>query len=109
MISQVGPARFKFLLLAAIAIPSAAQSGNAEYVDSRLCARCHRQIAEDYARTGMGRSFFRPSATEPEARDIYHERSDTHYAMLRHGDQYFQRRWQIGLGGKEINTEELAI
>src|SRR5438874_2698853 len=29
-----------------------------DYVDSRVCATCHRQIAEDYARTGMGRSFF---------------------------------------------------
>ena len=33
----------------------------AEYIDAKVCARCHRQIAEDFARTGMGRSFFRPA------------------------------------------------
>ena len=28
------------------------------YVDSKVCAQCHREIAADYARTGMARSFF---------------------------------------------------
>ena len=26
-----------------------------EYADARACAACHRKIADDYARTGMGR------------------------------------------------------
>src|SRR5262249_36142358 len=32
-----------------------------EYVDSRLCARCHSQIYETYRQTGMARSLFKPS------------------------------------------------
>ena len=32
------------------------------FADSRLCAGCHRDIAANYARTGMGRSFFTPGA-----------------------------------------------
>src|SRR5215471_7188154 len=56
------------------------ETNNSAYVDARTCAKCHRQIAEDYARTGMGRSFFRPVpskplesyATEAGGPDIYH-------------------------------------
>src|SRR5690242_2198540 len=55
-----------------------------EYVDSKLCARCHRTIAEDFARTGMGRSFLRPSDSRAieelpagGIREFYHDRSDT--------------------------------
>ena len=85
-----------------------------EYVDARLCAGCHRQIAEDYARTGMGRSFFRPAPSNTlesyaAGQDFYHALSDTHFSMIRRDGQYFQRRWQIGFGGKETNVEELKI
>src|SRR5215470_17419147 len=65
------------------------ETSDSAYVDARTCAKCHRQIAEDYARTGMGQSFFRPVpsktlesyATEAEGPDIYHALSDTHYSM----------------------------
>jgi hypothetical protein len=30
------------------------------YTDSAACAACHKDIAEAYRRTGMGRSFYRP-------------------------------------------------
>ena len=32
------------------------------YIDSKVCATCHRDIAANYARTGMGRSFYKPAA-----------------------------------------------
>ena len=32
-----------------------------EYVDSRLCARCHSQIYESYRQTGMAKSLFKPA------------------------------------------------
>ena len=84
------------------------------YVDSRQCATCHRQIAEDYAKTGMGRSFFKPTpANTVEAYDrqnqFNHAASDTRFAMLRRGNEFFQRRWQVGFDGKEANAEELRI
>jgi predicted CXXCH cytochrome family protein len=99
--------------LAFISVAVAANAAAAEkpqYVDARLCAKCHRQIAEDYARTGMGRSFYRPAPNgAPTIQDFYHDLSDTHFAMLERGGQYFQRRWQIGFAGKEVNVEELRV
>ncbi|MDR3701136.1 MAG: tetratricopeptide repeat protein [Candidatus Sulfopaludibacter sp.] len=84
------------------------------YVDSRLCATCHREIAANYARTGMARSFFRPATVNTmedfrEAPEYYHELSDSHYAVTIRNGQYFQRRWQLDGSGKEINVEELKI
>jgi hypothetical protein len=62
----------------------------------------------------MGRSFFRPAATntiEDYTRQnrYYHALSDTHFTMIRRDGEYFQRRWQTGLAGKEINAEEMKI
>jgi predicted CXXCH cytochrome family protein len=84
-----------------------------QYVDARTCARCHREIDESYRKTGMARSLFRPSpanTVEDYTRnEFYHSTSDTHYAMVRRDGDYYQRRWQIGFGGKETNVEELKI
>ncbi len=85
-----------------------------EYVDARVCAACHRQIAEDYRQTGMARSFFRPAPemlmkTMHVRIRFYHALSDTHYAMIRRGGEFYQRRWQIGLAGMETNVEELRV
>src|SRR5207302_6760152 len=80
------------------------------YVDPRVCTTCHRKIAEDYARTGMGRSFFRPTPAEERAKqDFYHALSDTHFSMIIRGGEYYQRRWQIGFAGKETNVEEMSV
>src|SRR5438876_6629386 len=81
-----------------------------EYVDARVCAACHRQIADDYRQTGMARSFFRPTAENAiedytRQNTFYHALSDTHYAMIRRGGEFYQRRWQTGLAGAEINVE----
>jgi tetratricopeptide (TPR) repeat protein len=89
----------------------------AEYIDSRLCAGCHRQIAENFKRTGMGRSFYRPTPTNTRddlgadglSGDFYHDRSETYFSMVARDSQYFQRRWQIGFDGKPTNIEELRI
>ena len=84
------------------------------YIDSRQCAACHRQIANDYGKTGMGRSFYRP-ASPNSAEDFTknnqftHTLSDTTFSMLKRGTEYFQRRWQLGPDGKEINVEESRI
>ncbi|MES1257234.1 MAG: tetratricopeptide repeat protein [Acidobacteriota bacterium] len=56
----------------------------------------------------MGRSFQRAAPGET-VRDFYHQASDTHYSMLARDGKYYQRRWQIGFDGKEINAEELPV
>src|SRR5229473_3506576 len=71
----------------------------AEYVDARVCASCHRKIADDYRQTGMGRSFFRPAASNTiedyaKRNEYYHPLSDTHYSMIRRDGEFYQRRWQ---------------
>src|SRR4051794_26973685 len=99
-------APFKLLAAAAMAsglLHAATDGRTAEYVDSQVCAKCHAQIARDYARTGMGRSFFRPAPSNTleayakendAAMQFYHALSDTHFSMTVRGGQYFQRRWQ---------------
>ncbi len=103
--------RWFALALLVSQIELAAETG--EYVDSKICATCHREIAANYAQTGMARSFFRPGSTNrvedyAEA-EHYHALSDSHYAMTIRDGQYFQRRWQLDASGKEMNAEEVKI
>src|SRR5262245_10437988 len=84
------------------------------YVDSAVCAECHSEIAETYRLTGMGRSFYRPRLENaPEDykshNSLYHEASDRYYTMVERGGTFFQRRHQIGFGGKESNVAEVAV
>ncbi len=103
----------RFLIFAAVMALQLGAAAN-PYVDSKVCATCHQQIAANYARTGMGRSFFKPAAANTiedyaNTPDYYHALSDSHYRMTIRDGHYFQRRWQIGLDGKEINVEETKI
>jgi predicted CXXCH cytochrome family protein len=89
-----------------------AASANA-YVDPALCATCHQEIAETYAKTGMGRSFGKIDADHPiepfSGKPFYHEASDSYFSMVRHDGRTFQRRWQIGHDGRETNIEEKSV
>ncbi|HEY1948642.1 MAG TPA: tetratricopeptide repeat protein [Bryobacteraceae bacterium] len=85
-----------------------------QYVDAKKCAVCHPQIAANYRLTGMSRSLYRPSPANTvedykNNPEFLHSLSDTHYAMIQRDGVYYQRRWQIGFGGKETNVEELKI
>lgn len=77
------------------------------YVDARICATCHAQIAKTYALTGMARSFHRVQET-PEVR-FHHPQSDTWYAIERKQGKLVQRRWRIGPGGAEVLANESSI
>jgi predicted CXXCH cytochrome family protein len=101
-------------------------SPDAGYADPQACAACHAQIAASYARTGMGRSFYKPSPAntvedyrKPSpantvednrlADSFYHAASDTYFTMLERSGKYFQRRYQVGAEGKETNVDEKQI
>lgn len=93
------------------ALQAASGSG---YVDAKICAGCHRQIAENYRLTGMGRSLARPAPANTiedykSKNKFFHPLSDTHYSMIQREGAYYQRRWQVGFGGKETNLEELKV
>ena len=87
------------------------QTGPPGYVDPGSCARCHRQIAETYARTGMARSFrsVSPNTTLPEfdGTSFNHTASGQRFTALRRGDNSYVRRNQSGADGKEANTLEV--
>jgi predicted CXXCH cytochrome family protein len=87
---------------------------DAGYVDAAACMECHREIGETYQKTGMGRSFKRPSPetmiedfTKPI--EFYHQASDRHYKIYEKDGKYYQRRHQIGFDGSETNVVEKQI
>jgi len=77
------------------------------YVDSKLCATCHAQIAKTYALTGMARSFYKAEMQDNVA--FHHEPSDTWFAMERKDGKTYQRRWRIGPDGKPIEVAESSV
>jgi len=79
-----------------------------------VCAGCHSDIAKTYRQTGMGRSFYHPSAAnvvEDYARRnrLDHRPSGRYYTMIERGGQWFQRRHQTGFDGKETNVVETRV
>jgi predicted CXXCH cytochrome family protein len=82
--------------------------------DTEACAVCHRAIWETYRRTAMGRSFYRPTASNTVGEytsksSFYHKASDSYFTMLQRGGRYYQRRYQIDPAGKQINVMEKQI
>src|SRR5688500_17158588 len=86
-----------------------------EFVDSRLCAGCHSEIAASYRKTGMGRSFYRATAATLKVEDfaknnrLDHKLSDRRYEMIRRDGRFFLRRSQTGFAGQEANVLEKEI
>ena len=94
--------------------PATPQESSAAYVDSKLCAGCHQDIARTYRTTGMGRSFYRPrleNTVEDYQRHnaFYHQGSDRYYTMVSREGKFYQRRHQLGSDGKETNVIEKAV
>jgi tetratricopeptide (TPR) repeat protein len=71
------------------------------------CATCHPAIAATFAKTGMARSFYKPTAIEPVR--FYHQPSETWYAIEQRGGAYYQRRWRVGYSGNETEVQESRI
>ncbi|HSP68977.1 MAG TPA: cytochrome c3 family protein, partial [Bryobacteraceae bacterium] len=93
------------------AIPTITET---RYVDPALCAGCHPNVSATYRRTGMGRSLYRPSAGNTIGQNskpatFYHQASDSYFTMLERDGHFYQRRYQMGLDGKEINSLEKEI
>jgi tetratricopeptide (TPR) repeat protein len=73
-----------------------AQQARDEYTDAASCATCHAEIAKAYRETGMGRSFYRPTAaTYPAPATFHHKASDQHYELSAHDGKFFQNDHQI--------------
>jgi predicted CXXCH cytochrome family protein len=85
----------------------------AAYGDPAACAVCHQQIARNYARTGMARSFrqVRAGTNLPEfdGSEYSHQASAEHFTALRRDGGYYVRRDQTGIDGKAANAIEVAV
>jgi tetratricopeptide (TPR) repeat protein len=90
------------------ASPAVQPPAPAAYTDPAICSSCHQEHARSYSLTGMARAFSRVSAAEfkTPAR-VYHKASDRYYTMVERDGKFYQRRHQIGFGGKEANVLEL--
>lgn len=79
------------------------------YADPGACAACHPKIWATYRQTGMGRSFYRPSAETAGTAAYYHKPSDSYFSMLERDGRFFQRRHQLDPTGREVNVIEKQI
>lgn len=91
-----------------------ADTANPGYIDPAVCSGCHANIAQTYRRTGMGRSFYRPTLSNTigegnKSPTYYHKASDSYFTMLERDGRFYQRRYQIGFDGKETNAIEKQI
>src|SRR5580698_5536214 len=88
-----------------------------EYVDARICAECHKDIARNYSNTGMARSFHAPDAASyspgatgvPNPKAFLHRASGTWYQIVAKDGGWYQRWWQIGFKGQEESAGESKI
>jgi Flp pilus assembly protein TadD len=92
----------KFALLCLLASQAHAQSRGA-------CITCHPRETASFSQTGMGRSFSVPTPGTIAPTDFYHQASDTHFAIVQRGAEYFQRQYQIGFDGKQTSVLEKRI
>ena len=92
---------------------SKTRPAQSDYIDPRLCAACHREIAESYSQTGMGRSFGVPHVGAPRAdfknRTLYNKPSEMYYTMFERDGKLFERRYQIGYRGAQTNVVDEQI
>ena len=101
-------------LIGALASTYFAGIADAQSESARVCAGCHRDVCRTYSRTGMGRSFYRPSPENmvedfTNKNTFYHRPSDSYFTMIRVNGQYYQRRYQLDSSGKHINVMEKRI
>jgi tetratricopeptide (TPR) repeat protein len=88
------------------------QAPGVRYVGAEACTPCHREIAETYAHTGMGRSFYPMSAAVAAALDFSRDNeieihgSGLRYRMSERGGRWFMRQFVLGGGGREIAVDE---
>ncbi|MGI4755689.1 MAG: hypothetical protein ACRYGF_02440, partial [Janthinobacterium lividum] len=94
--------------------PAAELTAHSDYVDSAECEECHQEIAATYRKTGMGRSFYKPTAANviedyAKHNTFDHAASGMQYRMIQRDGRFFQRRSTPGLNGAETNVMEEPV
>src|SRR6185436_8525818 len=95
-------------------LASASQIFPQDYVDSTTCRACHHRLYDEYLTTPMGSSFYSLEA-KPLREDwrvdnkLYHAPSESYFEMLRRGESFFIRRYQVDENGREVHPFELRV
>jgi Flp pilus assembly protein TadD len=81
------------------------------YVGAAACTPCHRDIAETYAHTGMGRSFYPMTAAAAAASDFNRDNeievgNGLRYRMVERDGRYYMRQFVRGSDGRETAVDE---
>ncbi len=73
------------------------------------CATCHPGETAAFDQTGMGRSFSVPTPQSIAPTVFHHQASDTYFAVVQRGGEYFQQQYQIGFDGQQTSFLEKRI
>ena len=95
-------------------------AAEARYVGPRPCATCHARIAGGFARTGMGRAFYRVgrilaprgegSPVRPRVPDsVTIERQSLRYDVLEVDGRVYQRQYRVDARGREVNLDTREV
>jgi hypothetical protein len=84
------------------------------YVGSKVCARCHAPIYEEYEKTAMGRSMILPSDPSAVSRPgspvtVQAPKFNRYYQIFRNGSGLYQSVYALASGGKEIFRDTQKI
>src|SRR5439155_15358232 len=83
------------------------------YIDASVCAGCHRQAAEGYARSGMARSFgvvrVGTEAAQAPAGQFRHNLTEQDYSVSRRNGKLYLRRSAVGYDGKPADVLEAEL
>jgi hypothetical protein len=85
-----------------------AEAENAGYVDPKVCESCHADVAKTYRKTGMSRSFSKPTVDSiiedyTKANSFVHKASGLKYTMIARDGKFYQQRSTVGFDGKEAH------
>jgi len=94
--------------------PKKADAAHAGYVDPNLCESCHADVAKTYRKTGMSRSFSRPTRDSmiedyTKANSFVHKASGLKYTMIERDGKFYQRRSAVGFDGNESDVLEEEV
>lgn len=85
-----------------------------KYVGDENCKPCHSDIHENFHTTGMGRSLYKPSASN-EIEDfendniVYDKKSDYYYKVIKKGSDYYQVEFRKDKDGNITHELEKKI
>ncbi|HLY43641.1 MAG TPA: hypothetical protein VKR52_20675 [Terracidiphilus sp.] len=91
-------------------MPPAVESNQDGYIGSAACARCHRGIAESFAKTSMGRSltaitpeFLKTLPLEPpEKTTVFDSKSKHHFEVRAENGKLIENEYETPASGPEV-------